>query len=346
MITTGTELLYIAASMPEIDRLYPRPDGPCGMCGGLRFRRGRPLRDLKIQGEKVEGWLKPTFTGYPEMKAHSQEAWICEACLFSLHERATIPGRDTLQKMRNYSHFVEGSQWWPCTKAEEGREFMARFLLNPHKEQWLACVATSGQKHLIFRTPVNAPGADLDRPIRIQVEEQFFSVVPNRLKAVLEDYEKLYNTFSKKEIDAGQYSPRRIIEFGDVLLMEIESRLAKLRGSGLFTLAGFLAIRRENKFDETETDGTADGDDSDHGEIEGKRDRGNKAKVSRKTSKRSARCEAATPGSGRESVQSLGSDSGSDGIASTANIEPAELARPSAEKAANPKPKQLALFDF
>ena len=35
MITTGTELLYIAASMPEIDRMYPRPDGASGGITGV-----------------------------------------------------------------------------------------------------------------------------------------------------------------------------------------------------------------------------------------------------------------------------------------------------------------------
>ena len=351
---TGTELLYVAAGKPELDRLFPRPAGPCGMCGGTFFNRGRPLNDTKIDGCKIEGWLKPTFTGYPEMKAHSQAAWICEGCLFSLHEKATIPGREARQKMRNYSHFVEGTTWTPCTKAEEGREFVLSFLTRPHQSQWLACVATSGQKHLIFRTPVNAPNGDLSRPVRVQVEEQFFSIVPDELVDFVRRYEEMYTAFSKTEIDSGNYSAKRIMEFGGARFLELENYLKNFRGSGLFALAGFLAIRRDadgRKVSDGECTGTADGDSA---TTAGSVPVVNENRIAMDATgglqgdaaERPARCAEAAPGSGRESVPPLGQNPSGDGIASTADSKREGVAGARPEKAANTKPRQLALFDF
>lgn len=333
---TTTEWLFHAAGEPDMGAtIYERPPAPCGLCGGVEYLQGLPLTTCGKGKERIKGWLKPTFTAYPLMKAYAHEAWICVACLHATWEDAVVPGSSanlnantglpTKKKMRNFSHLVEGSHWRPCTKAQEGRQEIRDFLLAVHAEPWAAAIATSGQKHILFLAPVNHPGLH-GAPARVLVETEICTYTPADLERLLAVYEDLYTTFSKIEIVSGDYSPNRIVQFGVDRWGKQEAAIQKHRGDRLFELASFLAIRREN-------DGINDGCE-----------RTNQDDLSAVVAGSSAGDAASAPSGGREPAHTLGPNPGSDGQSGPTERIGAGVADENDASAPNRKPKQLSLF--
>lgn len=217
MNMTATQLIYQAAGSPALEGLVPSV-GRCFLCGG----------DLGGRGYLSRHWVKPTFTDHDKARCPESDH-LCAGCVFCSLERSVWLqerlGKDKPQTMRNYSHFVAGGQWHCLTKAETAR---MRELL-PVAD--VAVIADSGQKHLCFRA---VPGT-------WQFEEQRLWPDWPGLCRLLELIEPLYVTFSKTEIQSGNYSPHRIRAFGLERWRELEGELRSQRGSALMELALFLA---------------------------------------------------------------------------------------------------------
>lgn len=334
---TATELLYHAAGCPDVpDLAGERPVEPCGLCGGTTHRQGRPLRDIGKGKGKVEGWLKPTFTAYPQMAHYHDRAWICVACLFSMREWIVLEGREN-QKMRTYSHLVEGTNWTLATKSPEGRRAMRAFISSPHEQEWAATLAVSGQKHLCFLTRSNAPNDRLDMPVFLQVETDCLSVRPVDIERVLKLYEEVYIGFSKTEIDSGAYSPRRISLFGAARLRGIEKYLCQERGSLLFGLCSFLALREEiAPNDITPEEYYADANNGSAGD--------DPRDLSQSTAGSNPGSPSPAPCSGGEPDHPLGSDASGDAVPVSANLKRAGVARARDAASTDQQPQQLDLF--
>lgn len=335
LMSTATELLYRAAGCPEFDGpVGARPVEPCGLCGGMAFMEGRPLRDKGKGKGKIEGWLKPTFTAYPLMAHYHEDGWICSACLFSMREWIVLEGREN-QKMRTYSHLCEGDRWTLATKSPDGRRAIRSFILGPHAFEWCATIAVSGQKHLCFLSRTNPPTHRTDQPAYLQVETDCLCVRPVDLERLLLLYEEAYTVFSKTEINGGDYSPRRIGQFGPARLRSIEIFLRQERGSLLFGLAGFLAIREDK---EDETDGVEDADTNGRSAGDAQRN------ISQPATGSDPIPAPATSGSGGKSDHPLGQDAGCHAEPGPTMRQCARVVRSRDAAPPDQQPQQLDLF--
>lgn len=212
-----TALLYHAAGSPPQAGSLP---GACRLCS--QSGRGLPAQD----------WLKPTFTDHDKL-------WpgeiVCHACQFACAEASTLlqarVGKDIPQKMRNYSHFVCDGVWHPLSKGNK-RGMLALLLRTPA----FACIAESGQKHLLFQV----------RPGWWQFEEQTLLPCPDQLTEMLRLASPLYEAgASKAEIESGRYSQFALRKVGVALFQASEPSLRRWRGSLPFRLALFLLQKNE-----------------------------------------------------------------------------------------------------
>lgn len=177
---------------------------------------------LAANGERVKKLQKALkTTAIPSPEELNLVAWNSGWC---------VP-----QKSRNYSHFVKNGEWYALSKGDKAA--MLDLLTTPPFPE-LAVVAESGQKHIIFRATINAPGAAAGW---VQFEEQSVWVEPGRLFLLIQVVESLYVGFSKNHIETGDYPPALMVRFGIGRWLPLENAAANWRGSVLFRMALFLA---------------------------------------------------------------------------------------------------------
>lgn len=215
MIST---IIYKAAGSPSYTASHP---GQCRVCGAAGH------------GVLFSDWVRDTFTDHDKMKPGTI---ICDACQFCFDESSElltrVTGKDKLQRMRNYSHFVIGGEWVPLSKGDKAK-MVAILQQNPE----VAIIAVSGQKHLIFRA----------QPGWWQMEEKSMLPCGAQLWPLLDLVESLYAMFSKDEIETGRYDQRRIMMFGIGQFLQLESAIKPMRGSLLLELALFLSQKKEGE---------------------------------------------------------------------------------------------------
>jgi hypothetical protein len=213
----ATLTLYQAAGSP------PQPGEISGLC--------RLCSDSGVGLAAME-WIKDTFTDHDKL-------WpgeiVCHACQFSCEEASALlqerVGKEKPQKMRNYSHFVVDDQWQPLSKGDK-RAMLEILLGSPA----LACVAESGQKHILFR----------GRAGWWQFEEQQLMPCPKLLTDILAVASPLYEAgASKAEIESGRYSQFALKKVGAQLFKQLEPQLRQWRGGLPFKLAIFLLQKEE-----------------------------------------------------------------------------------------------------
>jgi len=237
----ATRILWQAADNPigegEIN-------GACRVCG--QQGAGLPFGD----------WVRPTFTDWDKLLPGDI---LCHACQFSFAERSELlaerVGKDKLQRMRNYSHFVVDGKWIPLSKGDKRK--MAHILTMQEPE--VAIIAVSGQKHIIFRA----------QPGWWQVEEQSHLADPDLLQWYLERVEALYTGFLKSEIETGDYRQHRVLKFGVGCWRAYEDALRPFRGTALFELAVFLAQKKKGESSGRSERPTQSGSDATGGSVEG-----------------------------------------------------------------------------
>lgn len=85
---------------------------------------------------------------------HPDSKHICLGCAWMTDEKRAMPGKEKPQKTRNYGWFVRpGVDPEPVNKGSKAR--IREILLSPPSPPWALALPTSGQKHLLHRTPVN-----------------------------------------------------------------------------------------------------------------------------------------------------------------------------------------------
>lgn len=115
------------------------------------------------------------FTGWSDIACpHSR--FICGGCLWSLDQKREIAGRDKLQKTQIYSWLIEEGKQTPYLKSHKSE--IREHLLSPPAAPWAFAIAESGQKHLVYRTPVN-----LELPYIVRLEMELVAYRPEDLKA-------------------------------------------------------------------------------------------------------------------------------------------------------------------
>lgn len=221
---TAGDTIYAAAGSPPVEG---DTAGTCRACGrdsiGLAFA----------------SWIKDTFVDHDKLRPGSI---ICRSCLFCFDDHNEIltarTGKPKLQRMRNYSHFVTASgEWLPLSKGKKAR---MRELLTGEQSPAVAIIATSGQKHLIFRA----------RMSWWQIEERTVLPFPEQLGALLEPIETLYRAgASKGEIETGHYSQKTIGKVGRSLWLDLELKLRPFRGGLPMQFAVFLGQKDDTGAD-------------------------------------------------------------------------------------------------
>jgi len=186
--------------------------GDCWLCG-CRTNKGHPKKKI----------IKPTFTDHDLANLPWSEV-VCEHCAWALSYR----------ELRNYSILATGERLYHPSRAE-----IKETLLKPPEPPFLLAVAESGQRWLHFKAKVNLSNK------RFLVRLDNFDVIvnPEQFKTLLEPIEELYQTFTKAEIESGNYQSHRIREFGMERWERIESIIEPARKSSLFQLAIFVAQR-------------------------------------------------------------------------------------------------------
>jgi CRISPR type IV-associated protein Csf1 len=218
------------------------PDPLCWLCGAPTHGVGWP-RDLA---------LPPTYTNHNSAKQPGSNT-VCQPCV-ALGSKETWEayvadhpekGLKTGHAMswRCYSHvFAEGLH--ECPTRARWREW----LLEPPEPPFLFIVATSGQKHLIFRGKV---GHSRD-VYPVQFEEQSLFVERQTFARCLAAFEALYALgFSKDSILSGEYHHGQLLKVGLAAWRPLEAALAPWRRRpGYLQLAHFVAQRPEEPEEE------------------------------------------------------------------------------------------------
>lgn len=199
--------------------------GRCRLCG--EEGRGRASID----------WLKPTFTDHDKIQPGEI---VCAACLFCVDDHSEIlqrmTGRDKPQRMRNYSHVVRPDGTWCAYMKNQKRELAAELLASP----LAAVVSLAGQKHLILRARMGW----------WQVEETTLRPEPESLGSLLPRVEALYSAgATKAEIETGRYRQSTLLTLGLDFWREHENNCAPFRGTGIFSLAVWLAQKETDDAD-------------------------------------------------------------------------------------------------
>jgi CRISPR type IV-associated protein Csf1 len=191
--------------------------GTCWLCG-CKTDQGFPQSKT----------IKDTFQNKDMAKAPWSDT-CCEHCNWAL----------SFMSMRNYSIIADGTGL-----KHPSRIKLREALLNPPEPPFVICCAESGQLWLHFKAKVNL----FKDKFWIRMDKIDVMICPIIFNQILETIEDLYKTFSKAEIESGNYQSHRIKEFGLEKWEKNENQIKGLRKSGIFQLALFVA-HREDKDD-------------------------------------------------------------------------------------------------
>lgn len=224
-----TQLIYLAAKATGNQIVNEKPveyewpvgisptkDTQCYLCG-KEITEGFPRKKV----------IKPTFTDGPLARAPRSQT-VCPECTFCLSNKP----------LRMYSVLATQDKLIHPIRRE-----WRDALLDPPDPPFVLALATSGQKHLHFKTRVNWQTDNY----WILLEEMPIQVNRDKLASLLDTVEQLYGTFTKDEIRMGNYNASRVKEFGMVRWEELENRIEQERGSRLFELAVTVAKKGEEE---------------------------------------------------------------------------------------------------
>lgn len=207
----------------------------CALCHG-KLHDGRAFRF----SEKFSDW---------DMLATSDK--ICAACAWYM----TDPNPDLTaklqrekgQNMRNYSHIYITESWHALSKAQKSD--IAAFLLSGIVPE-VCCIATSGQKHLLFKARVNPPDSAAGW-VLYETQQVFVSAA--EFKALYARVDAMYQSgYNKQHLLTGAY---QFYPDSDLALWrEHEPVLRAQRGRALLDLCVYLVTKKEEVESDTEDD--------------------------------------------------------------------------------------------
>lgn len=215
-MATASSILYVAAGSPDMAGSIRSVCALCGESGtGILFK----------------DWVKNTFMDFDKLKSGTI---ICHACQFCASDSSILLRdklhRDKPQRMRNYSHLVVHGSWSAYHKGQK-LEILDALRSVPA----IACIALSGQKHILFRA----------RPGWWQIEEQSVVPFPALLDQLLTHVQSLASGFSKTEVESGNYRQHRIQKYGLAAWKHDEDQIRPYRNSLPLQLAVWLAQKEE-----------------------------------------------------------------------------------------------------
>lgn len=128
-------------------------------------------------------YVKKTFTGYSTVISPASQ-YVCNGCALSMQEKTTTTMVDgetrENQRMRSYSWIIKTCEAVAATKAH--LTYIRDIMLDPPDPPFAICLADSGQKHLLYRTPINLSRDYYD----VMLEEEIIHVSIDDLRDRLE----------------------------------------------------------------------------------------------------------------------------------------------------------------
>lgn len=255
---TNTELIFLCAQLGEtpISPMgkpieYEKIMGQEGHLGIVKVRQGYAEtcflcgRESEFVSEKRKT-IKETFTDHGCAKEPKSE-WVCDACTWALSHRS----------LRNYSIFASRLIAKHTLKHPSRAEIQQLLLHGFEGNNWLLCIAVSGQKWLHFKSPVNFFPYDptSNQAYSVLLEEQVVQVRPARFAEWTKKVEEAYALgFSKELILKGGYNSNHIKKIGIKEFEAMEKHFAEYRKHRMFELVVFLA--QKEKEEECTTDST------------------------------------------------------------------------------------------
>lgn len=225
MIRSACQLLAIA----ELgEGQLARGERHCFYCGA-------DCNDSRSTAE----YVKHSFTDWPSVQAPASE-YVCVGCELATQEKAEINGRSG-QKRRNYSWLITAGRAVALTKANLPELRTPCFA--PPEPPWALAIAASGQKQLLYRTPVN-----YDRElITVQLETERVTFRPAELAERYAQAEALVPGLGKTKLLDGYWPTGLVLRLAS-LYPDADQRLDRWRqvcGEPLSRLAAFLVPGKE-----------------------------------------------------------------------------------------------------
>lgn len=234
---------------PEVKR-GPRfgADPVCCLCGGETAGAGWHRKDA----------IGPTFTDFARL-ARPASMTACQSCVATSKSEGWIqyvaahPERglsshfpqkgDTPPRAWNwlYSHhlFV-----WPDRHECPDRARWRAILADPPAAPFLAILAVSGKKQLIFKSRVALNG----QRFPLQFDDDTIMIAPDRFRSALADFDRLCQLgFSKDSILSGEYHNKTLLDVGLSRWREAEAPAAewRKRDPHLWAVCHYVAQRPE-----------------------------------------------------------------------------------------------------
>lgn len=194
--------------------------GHCFLCG-------EPM----THGIKLKKVFSNVFTDWNIAKRRD-ETHVCPACCFSILTTKERYGLRTFSNVANEEHI-----WLP------NRVEMRELLLNPPEPPFVINLAVSQKKHIAFKGEVNY-SQDV---FTVMLEEMPVLIVRKEFARLIELVEHFLYGFTKTEITTGEYSQKRILEFGIEAWEAFEERVKPYRGNPLLDVVMFVAQKVESE---------------------------------------------------------------------------------------------------
>jgi hypothetical protein len=197
-----------------------------------------------------------TFNQGPEANC-AESRWVCVPCVWSMKNRAHERTKDgelspggkakLAPWIRVFTVFVwideRGHHCELFTKAEKALLRVGiESVLTAKPKWWGLCLADSGQKQLMWRTPINREHTGI-----VRIEEQLFTVNWRRLWPLVDQINALREFYTIAEIESGDYSTHRILQHGVGNYQAAEKALSGLRGGMLLTIAIWFSLPFDRK---------------------------------------------------------------------------------------------------
>ncbi|WP_013626624.1 hypothetical protein [Rubinisphaera brasiliensis] len=207
-------------------------------------------------GEDCTGEGRCFYCGAPASEKYKQSglftAWRdvfdrnspyrCRGCELSQSEKLPLPGYEKPQKTRTFSWLITPESVTPWSKSHIPAIREAA-LSPPDQLPWALAISTSGQKPIIYRTPVNATGLTV---VSVQLEELSVSYRPSELRALIDHAATLTAVVGKLALSEP-------LSFQRARLL-LEARIENLswwdrRNEPLYRLAAHLAPSKKEQQD-------------------------------------------------------------------------------------------------
>jgi len=207
----------------------------CYLCGGSAST-----------GDPVGEWMGANFTDQNRDR-NPAGGFVCSACCFVSSRITEVKGRPAKDGkkfggcFRNYSHCVEGAEYFNASKGE--KPLIRAFLERKHACEWGAAIADSGQLHVIPFTRMNFGNGTTAGVVLFDKQD---IAIPDDVSLISSTCDLLTAGATKDEILSGDYRIATIERCGETV-RKYEREAQPERGGNWFDLVVWLAQRDEEQ---------------------------------------------------------------------------------------------------